>query len=110
VADFTSIISSGAARSAYRSTQSLAANRTEPLKAPEPSDKATFADALRDAAQQATQDIRQAEVTAQAGMSGSVSTQAVIESTIALESTVKVAVTMRDKLVEAYKEVLRMPI
>lgn len=109
MADFTSIISSGAARNAYRSSQSLQ-SRPEALQAPDADAKPTFADALRDAANQAVQDTRQAEATVQAGISGQVSTQAVIESTIALESTVKVAVTMRDKLVEAYKEVLRMPI
>ena len=46
----------------------------------------------------------------QAGMTGQLDTQSVVEATVALEATVKVAVSMRDKFVEAYKEVLRMPI
>ena len=37
-------------------------------------------------------------------------TQQVVEATLALESTVKTVVAMRDKFVEAYQEVLRMPI
>ncbi len=43
-------------------------------------------------------------------MAGEASTQQVVEATIALESTVKIAVSMRDKLVEAYQEVMRMSI
>jgi flagellar hook-basal body complex protein FliE len=34
----------------------------------------------------------------------------VVEATLELETTLRIAVSMRDKFVQAYQEVLRMPI
>ncbi len=64
----------------------------------------------RDAAADAIQTIRSAEAAAQAGLDGKVGTQQVVEATMELETTVRIAVTMRDKLVEAYQQIMRMPI
>ena len=47
---------------------------------------------------------------AQQGLRGEIGRQEVVEATLALESTVKTVVALRDKFVEAYQEVLRMPI
>ena len=46
----------------------------------------------------------------QRGLVGEADTQAVIEATLAMESTLKVAVSVRDKLVEAYRDIMQMPI
>ena len=51
-----------------------------------------------------------AEILAQAGLRGEADTQQVVEAMLAMESTVKVAVSVRDRFVEAYQEILRMPI
>jgi len=109
MSEISSLISSGAARGAYRSSQALTAERTEPLSVPE-TDKGSFSEVLRQASSDALASVRQSDVTMQAGLKGEVDTQQVVEATIALESTVKVAVAMRDKFVEAYQEILRMPI
>ena len=53
---------------------------------------------------------REAEAVAQKGLTGEVGTQRVVEATLELESTVKMMVSMRDKVIEAYQEIMRMPI
>ncbi len=109
MADFTSIISSSAAKGAYRSSKSLAGEAARPEIAPE-TGKSSFSDVLKTTAADTLRDARVAEQTMQKGLAGEATTQAIVESTIALEHTVKVAVSVRDKFVEAYQEVLRMPI
>ena len=54
--------------------------------------------------------MREGEAVAQAGLRGEADTQQVVEAMLAMESTVKVAVSVRDRFVEAYQEILRMPI
>jgi flagellar hook-basal body complex protein FliE len=110
MADFTTIISNTAARGAYRSSQQLTTSPTGTPQLEKTDQQGSFADMVRDAAEQAIRTARQADEAAQLGMKGELDTQKVVEATIALESTVKVAVSMRDKFVEAYQEVLRMPI
>ncbi|SDF35146.1 flagellar hook-basal body complex protein FliE [Limimaricola pyoseonensis] len=105
--EFSSILSTSGVRGAYRSSQelSVAPSTAEPEAA-----KPSFAEMLRDSAGGTVDKIRTAEGVAQQGLAGQVGTQQVVEATLALESTVKVMVSMRDKVVEAYQEVLRMPI
>jgi flagellar hook-basal body complex protein FliE len=109
MADFPSILSTGAVSGAYRNASGL---RSEKPAGPEaqPEQGATFADMVREATADAIQTIRETDAIAQAGMDGKVNTQQVVEATLELESTVRIAVTMRDKLVEAYQEIMRMPI
>lgn len=94
-------------RGAYRNAQDLTAAAMPKTEAPE---TGSFAAMVRNATQDAVNTIREGDKAAQMGMNGQISTQQVVEATLALESTVKTVVTMRDKLVEAYQEVLRMPI
>ena len=103
------IVSGSAASGAYRISRSLAAGAAEPAAA-EDAKRSSFTQMLGDAALKAAEDVRAADKVAQAGLAGKVPTQQVIESTMALEHTVKVTVAMRDKLVEAYQEIMRMPI
>ena len=54
--------------------------------------------------------MRNQEKTVQAGMVGRADPQAVVQALAATEVAVQTAVTMRDKVVEAYQEILRMPV
>jgi flagellar hook-basal body complex protein FliE len=109
MADIPSILSTGSVSGAYRTASSLRADKAA-LPEATPDKAATFADMVRDATADAIQTIRETDAIAQAGMDGKVDTQQVVEATLELESTVRIAVTMRDKLVEAYQEIMRMPI
>ncbi|HEY9022166.1 MAG: flagellar hook-basal body complex protein FliE [Paracoccaceae bacterium] len=94
-------------RGAYRSAQDLS-HAVQPVA--DGSDNTSFAAMVRNAAQDAVTTIREGDKAAQLGLTGEMGTQQVVEATLALESTVKTVVAMRDKFVEAYQEVLRMPI
>lgn len=59
----------------------------------------TFADTLE-----------RAETTARAAMTGRADPHALVEALAASELAVETAVTVRDKVVEAYQEILRMPV
>ena len=54
--------------------------------------------------------LRQGEETAQQGLAGRADAQSVVTALAASEVAVQTAVTMRDKVVEAYQEILRMPV
>lgn len=94
-------------RDAYRNAQGLSGQTfpSTPRTA-----ETSFADMVRSAAQDAVTAIREGDMNAQRGLTGEIGRQQVVEATLALESTVKTVVAMRDKFVEAYQEVLRMPI
>ena len=109
MADNLTVFSSNAIRGAYRSSRELEVEGPAATGGAG-AGKVSFAEMVRDAATDAAETIRQADVVAQAGLAGDTGTQQVVEATIAMESTVKIAVSMRDKLVAAYQEVLRMPI
>ena len=100
-------LAAGGARGAYRHAQDLTGGA---IPAAQPQPGTSFADMLRDATQDAVATIREGDRAAQLGLTGEMGTQQVVEATLALESTVKTVVAMRDKFVEAYQEVLRMPI
>lgn len=50
------------------------------------------------------------EQTARAAMTGGADPQALVQALAASELAVETAVTVRDKVVEAYQEILRMPV
>ena len=100
-------VAANGVRGAYRHAQDLGGAAFSAEEAPK---AASFADLVRDAAQDAVATIREGDIAAQRGLTGEMGTQQVVEATLALESTVKTVVAMRDKFVEAYQEVLRMPI
>ncbi|MFN2306134.1 MAG: flagellar hook-basal body complex protein FliE [Paracoccaceae bacterium] len=94
-------------RDAYRSSQELGGATLQSKDRPE---GPSFADMLRNAAADAVETIRDGDVQAQRALNGEIGRQEAVEATLALESTVKTVVAMRDKFVEAYQEILRMPI
>lgn len=54
--------------------------------------------------------MEEGEATASAGMVGKADAHSVVEALAATEIAVETAVTVRDKVVEAYQEILRMPV
>lgn len=54
--------------------------------------------------------LRSGEATAKAVMTGGADPHALVEALAASELAVETAVTLRDKVVEAYQEILRMPV
>lgn len=54
--------------------------------------------------------LRTGEETARAAMMGGADPHALVEALAASELAVETAVTLRDKVVEAYQEILRMPV
>ena len=54
--------------------------------------------------------LKDAEETARSGLVGEAEPQSVVMALANAEFAVQTAVTMRDKVVEAYQEILRMPV
>jgi flagellar hook-basal body complex protein FliE len=54
--------------------------------------------------------MQQNESVAQAAMTGSADSQALVQALAQTELAVEAAVSVRDKVVEAYQEILRMPV
>ncbi len=62
------------------------------------------------AAQDFITTLRESEETVKAGLAGRADPQAVVEALAATELAVQTAVAVRDRVVEAYQEILRMPV
>ncbi len=58
----------------------------------------------------ATDDLRAVEAASIAGIQGKISTQQVVEAVMSAEQSLQTAVAIRDKVVEAYQDILRMPV
>lgn len=54
--------------------------------------------------------MREGEATVKAGLVGRADPQAVVEALAATELALQTATAVRDKVVEAYQEILRMPV
>ncbi|WP_417523438.1 flagellar hook-basal body complex protein FliE [Marinovum sp.] len=71
-----------------------------------PSMGQAFTDNVRDFAQT----LQEAEATAKSAMVGDADPHALVQALAQSELAVETVVTMRDKVVEAYQEILRMPV
>jgi flagellar hook-basal body complex protein FliE len=76
---------------------------------PEPSERGP-GEAFSAAAADFMSTMREGEETVKAGLAGRADPQAVVEALAATELAVQTAVAVRDKVVEAYQEILRMPV
>lgn len=65
---------------------------------------------LRGAAVSFVETMRAGEETAKAGLAGAADPQSVVTALASSEMAVQTAVTLRDRVVEAYQEILRMPV
>ena len=61
-------------------------------------------------ARQAVSTVQAGEQAAIGAMTGGVDAHAMVEALAATELAVETAVTLRDRVVEAYQEILRMPV
>lgn len=102
------LITTGLVNNAYGSSSRLQGGAGG-LAAPEEA-RTNFADMLRNAAQNSVTSVREAEQIQQAGMTGELSAQQVVEATMEMETTLRLAVSVRDRLVEAYQQIMQMPI
>jgi len=108
--DFAAIRSSVSIQSAYGKTQELAQDPTKSADAGKPALGETFGQMVANTAAGAVDTVRTGDETAIRGLTGQAGMQQVVEATMAMESTVRVSVAVRDKLVEAYQEIMRMPV
>ena len=83
-----------------------AANK--PATAPDPS--AGPAHAFGKVAGSFLETLQQGEQTAMSAMAGNADPHALVQALAQTELAVETAVTVRDKVVEAYQEILRMPV
>ncbi|MEM6637762.1 MAG: flagellar hook-basal body complex protein FliE [Pseudomonadota bacterium] len=65
---------------------------------------------LTDFAQKFADTLSEGETTAKAAMTGDADPHALVHALAETELAVETAVTVRDKVVEAYQEILRMPV
>lgn len=72
--------------------------------------QSTFMDMVKDATQSSMETVRNADVVSQRGIRGEVSVQEVVQATMAAEATLQTVVSVRDRLVSAYQEIIRMPV
>ncbi len=72
--------------------------------------KKDFSEVMRAAATEALTSVQGAEKTAIDGVGGKTDAQSVAEAMADAEMTVRSVAAVRDKVVEAYQEILRMPI
>lgn len=77
---------------------------------PEANPVRTAGEAFQAAATDFMETLRQGEETVKAGLAGRAEPQAVVEALAATELAVQTAISIRDKVVEAYQEILRMPV
>jgi flagellar hook-basal body complex protein FliE len=54
--------------------------------------------------------LREGEATAQAAMTGGADPHSLVQALVQTELAVETAVALRDRVVEAYQEILRMPV
>jgi flagellar hook-basal body complex protein FliE len=95
-------------RGAYNISTRLSGHNIRPDEIEKNS--SSFETLVKEASQDAVSTIRNADVAMQAGMKEEISIQQVVQATMAAESTLQTVVGLRDKMVSAYQEILRMPI
>jgi flagellar hook-basal body complex protein FliE len=83
--------------------------QARPATAPQPGEGGTGADFGRMIGEFAST-LSRADQTARAAMTGQADPHALVEALAASSLAVDTAVTLRDRVVEAYQEILRMPV
>ena len=78
--------------------------------AAQPGTGSSFMDMVREVAQDAVQTNYQAEETAARGLAGQASVTEVVTALTEAEASLNTLVTVRDRVISAYQEIMRMPI
>lgn len=85
--------------------------RARPATAPTPAQaNPSVATGFSRVAESFANTVQRGEETAKAAMTGRADAHALVEALAATELAVETAVTVRDRVVEAYQEILRMPV
>jgi flagellar hook-basal body complex protein FliE len=84
--------------------------RAKPATAATPIAPEVGAGPLARGVEEFTQVLRNAEDTAMAAMTGRADPHSLVQALAQTERAVETAVVLRDKVVEAYQEILRMPV
>lgn len=98
------------AGSALRAYRNAGSGSTFPSIDTTKSQKASFSDFMKDAAGSAVETLRETEQVQLRAMNGAANTQQVVEAVIAAETTIQAVTAVRDRAVQAYQELLRMPV
>lgn len=83
-------------------------NQARPATRPDAQPSA--GDAFTKVAKDFAQTLQQGEETAKSAMTGGADAYSLVQALAETELAVETAVTVRDKVVEAYQEILRMPV
>ncbi|GGY50849.1 flagellar hook-basal body complex protein FliE [Parvularcula lutaonensis] len=70
----------------------------------------SFTEALKSTAMQQVQTVQQSEQASMAAMHGQASLQEVVQATVKAELAVETALAIRNKMIESYQEIMRMPV
>lgn len=70
----------------------------------------SFTDALKSTAMQQVQTVQQSEQMSMAALHGQASLQDVVQATVKAELAVETAIAIRNKMIESYQEIMRMPV
>ncbi|MEO1656234.1 MAG: flagellar hook-basal body complex protein FliE [Pseudomonadota bacterium] len=70
----------------------------------------SFIEALKSTSMDTLQTVQQSEQMASAAMHGKASLQEVVQATVKAEVAVETAISIRNKMIESYQEIMRMPI
>jgi flagellar hook-basal body complex protein FliE len=93
----------------YANAQNAA--RPNPSTASQQAEKGySIGQALQDSAMETLRTVQGAEETVKAGLSGKADAHSVVQALAQTELAVETATTVRDKVVEAYNQILRMPV
>lgn len=104
-----SLISSNSIRKAYFTGKELNGGSSD-LIVSETNGQDTFLSMVQESTKNAVETLRNADEMTQRGLVGQADIQQVVQATMAAEATLQTVVAVRDKLVAAYQEILRMPI
>ena len=81
-----------------------------PVTAPQPVPQGGATEAMGRAATSFAQTLQRGEETAKAAITGGADAHALVQALAETQLAVETAVTVRDRVVEAYQEILRMPV
>lgn len=110
-------ISSNAAAGLYQNTQGIGgsssssvANNRDAIQENDSADSVSFADLLQSSVQDSIETMRTGEDMSAKAVTGEADLTDVVQSITAAELTLQTVVSVRDRMVSAYQEILRMPI
>lgn len=110
-------ISSNAAAGAYQNMQgvggsssSSVTNNRGSIRENDSADSVSFADLLQNSVQNSIETMREGEDMSAKAVTGEANLTDVVQSITAAELTLQTVVSVRDRMISAYQEILRMPI